>query len=48
MGILPMEFLEGENSEKLGLTGKEKFTVDLKKGKLYVGEKLVVTTDSGK
>lgn len=48
MGILPLEFLEGENSEKLGLSGKEKYSLDLKKGKLVVGEKVVVSTDTGK
>ncbi len=27
MGVLPMQFMPGESAEKLGLTGKEKFTI---------------------
>lgn len=30
MGILPLEFAEGENAQSLGLTGKETFSIDLK------------------
>ena len=29
MGIIPMQFLEGDNADKLGLTGEEEFTVAL-------------------
>ena len=29
MGIVPLQYLEGENATSLGLTGKEEFTVDL-------------------
>ena len=29
MGIIPLQFLEGQNSETLGLTGKEKYTISL-------------------
>lgn len=29
MGILPFEYLKGENATTLGLTGKETFTFDL-------------------
>jgi len=31
MGILPLEFLNGESAETLGLTGKETFTIPLTK-----------------
>ena len=39
MGVLPLEFLEGDSHASLGLTGKESFTItgiasDLKPGKL--------------
>lgn len=27
MGVLPLQFVEGENAEKLGLTGAEKYTI---------------------
>mgnify|MGYP003356918302 FL=1 len=29
MGILPLQYLEGENAESLGLTGKETFNIEL-------------------
>ena len=31
MGILPLEFLPGQNCDTLGLTGKEEFSVKLEK-----------------
>ena len=38
MGILPLQFLEGQQAKTLGLTGKEKFTInihgDIKPGQL--------------
>lgn len=44
MGILPLEFTNGESAESLGiynnnlgLTGKETFDIDLKEGNLSVG-----------
>lgn len=27
MGIVPLQYLEGQNAESLGLTGKEKYTI---------------------
>jgi aconitate hydratase len=47
MGILPLEFSNGENAEKLGLTGKEKFTVHVPE-ELHVNQMIDVTTDCGK
>jgi aconitase A len=29
MGIVPLQFLEGENADTLGLTGKEKYTIKI-------------------
>jgi aconitate hydratase len=29
MGILPLEFKEGQSADSLGLTGKEQFTIKL-------------------
>lgn len=29
MGILPLQFLEGDSAESLRLTGREMFTIDL-------------------
>lgn len=36
MGILPLEFKEGESADTLGLTGKERYTIDLQEGNLKV------------
>lgn len=48
MGVLPMQFKDGQNADSLGLTGKEQFSIDLKKGNIGVGEDLTVTTVDGK
>jgi len=48
MGILPTCFLEGQNAESLGLTGKERFNLNLNQGNLEVNQLLAVTTDCGK
>jgi len=29
MGIIPLEFLKGEDADKLGLTGKEQYSIDI-------------------
>jgi hypothetical protein len=29
MGIVPLQFLEGENADSLGLSGKEKYTIKI-------------------
>lgn len=48
MGILPTEFLQGQNADSLGLTGHETFNIDLKNGNLKVNEVLTITTNTGK
>lgn len=48
MGILPTEFLQGQNADSLGLTGHETFNIDLKSGNLKVNEVLTITTNTGK
>jgi aconitate hydratase len=48
MGILPCEFLPGENADSLGLTGKEQFNISLNNGNLNVNDEIVVTTNEGK
>jgi aconitate hydratase len=48
MGILPSCFLEGQNADSLGLTGKERFNVNLRQGDLKVNEVIDVNTDCGK
>ena len=45
MGVLPLQFLEGQSAESLGLTGFEKFSLDLTN--LKVKGILQVTTDVG-
>lgn len=48
MGILPSCFVDGQSSDSLGLTGKERFNVSLNKGDMKVGQLLDVTTECGK
>ena len=48
MGVLPLQFLPGQNAESLGLTGKETFNIPTNGGNLKVGQPLDVTTDCGK
>jgi aconitate hydratase len=48
MGVLPLTFLEGQDADSLGLTGKERFSINLNGGDLKVGQPIPVTTDSGK
>jgi aconitate hydratase len=47
MGILPLEYLKGENTETHGLTGKEVYNIELSE-KLSIGQIVEVSTDSGK
>lgn len=42
MGVLPLEFMPGENRESLGLTGHEIFTIDGLTNKLKPKQKLTV------
>jgi len=48
MGILPMQFKDGQSADTLGLTGKEQFNIDLNGGNLKVGQDITVKTDCGK
>lgn len=48
MGILPLQFKDGQNADSLGLTGKERFSLNLSGGDLSVNQELEVTTDGGK
>jgi len=48
MGIIPLQFLEGQDADSLGLTGKERYSIDLTTKPLSVGCKVTVTTDDGK
>merc|ERR1711939_860974 len=48
MGVLPMCFLDGQNADTLGLTGKEQFTVKLTDAPLPVNQLITITTNTGK
>jgi aconitate hydratase len=48
MGILPLQFLDGEDADKLGLTGKEQFSLDLTSQPLKVGQTFIVKVSNGK
>ncbi|AES88126.1 putative aconitate hydratase [Medicago truncatula] len=50
MGIIPLCYKPGEDADTLGLTGHERFTIDLpsKISEIKPGQDVKVTTDSGK
>ncbi|MCD7470303.1 hypothetical protein HAX54_010037 [Datura stramonium] len=50
MGLIPLSFKPGEDAETLGLTGHERYTIDLpqKISDIRPGQDVTVTTDSGK
>eukprot|EP01132_Coremiostelium_polycephalum_P005985 gene5985-7457_t len=49
MGIVPLQFKEGQNAQTLGLTGKEQFNIELPpKEQLKTGQSITVTTNCGK
>lgn len=48
MGVLPLQFLSGQNADNLGLSGHETFNIELSGGNLKVGQDLEVTTSTGK
>ncbi|MEM7138890.1 MAG: aconitate hydratase AcnA [Myxococcota bacterium] len=47
MGVLPLEFCDGNGRQSLGLTGEETFSITGISGDLAPGKNLTVTTDSG-
>jgi len=47
MGILPLQFKDGEGAEKFGLTGSETFTIDTGSA-LKVNQDVTITTGCGK
>lgn len=50
MGIIPLCFKAGEDADTLGLTGHERYTIDLPSNisEIKPGQDVTVTTDSGK
>lgn len=50
MGVIPLCFKAGEDAETLGLTGHERFSIELpsKVSEIKPGQDITVTTDSGK
>ncbi|MBA0624557.1 hypothetical protein Godav_009900, partial [Gossypium davidsonii] len=50
MGIIPLCFKSGEDADTLGLTGRERYTIDLpsKITDIRPGQDVTVTTDKGK
>ena len=48
MGILPLEFLPGEDADTLGLDGTEQFTINITGDNIAVNQELEVTTSTGK
>ena len=48
MGILPLQFKEGEGAETLGFDGTEQFSINLNGGNLEVNQDIEVTSSTGK
>lgn len=50
MGIVPLCFKAGEDADSLGLTGHERYTIDLPSNisEIRPGQDVTVRTDSGK
>jgi aconitate hydratase len=48
MGILPLQFKDGEGADSLGLDGTERFSIKLNGGDLQTGGEVDVTTSNGK
>ena len=48
MGILPLQFKDGEGADFHGLDGSESFSIDLQGGDLNVSQDVTVTTSCGK
>jgi len=47
VGILPLEYLPGESAAKLGLSGREMFSISLpSKSEISIRQKLEVQVDS--
>lgn len=46
MGIIPLQFREGETADSLGLTGKEQFTIDLP-ADIKTGQEIPIKTNTG-
>lgn len=45
MGLVPLQFLDGENADTYGLTGHEKFTIHMPLDTLKPGMVVDITTD---
>jgi len=48
MGVLPLQFKDGESADAHGLNGTETFDISLNGGNLKVGQDIVVKTSTGK
>jgi aconitate hydratase len=50
MGIIPLCFKSGEDADSLGLTGHERYTIDLPSSvnEIRPGQDITVVTDNGK
>ena len=48
MGIIPLQFKDGESADTHGLDGSETFDIDFKGGNLSVGQDITVSTNTGK
>lgn len=47
MGIIPLVFINGQSADSLGLTGRERFSIDLTSGPLETNQILTVKVEGG-
>mmetsp|Transcript_105717 Transcript_105717/g.147400 ORF Transcript_105717/g.147400 Transcript_105717/m.147400 type:complete len:80 (+) Transcript_105717:706-945(+) len=47
MGILPLQFKNGESADSLGLSGKEQFTIEVDPSNIKVGQDVTVKVKNG-
>jgi aconitate hydratase len=48
MGILPLQFKDGQSADSLGLTGDEQFSIPLNSGNLNTFQDVEVTVSNGR
>jgi len=48
MGILPLQFKQGESADSHGLDGTETFSINMEGGHLKVNQDVEVTSSTGK
>lgn len=48
MGILPLQFKDGQSADSLKLTGKEQYTIEVDPATVKVGQEVTVKVSDGR